>query len=44
MAIDVARLARGYRQSIEILEAMQDPKQRKSTKKPSYGRVPVSVR
>ncbi|HSM90083.1 MAG TPA: GAF domain-containing protein [Desulfobacterales bacterium] len=44
MAIDVARLSRGYKHSIEILKAMRDPKQRKSTKRTPYEGVPVSVR
>ena len=44
MAIDVARLSRGYKHSIEILKSMQDPKQRKSTKRTPYEGVPVSVR
>ncbi len=44
MAIDMARLSGGYKQSIEILKSMRDPKQRKSTKRTPYEGVPVSVR
>jgi GAF domain-containing protein len=43
MAIDMARLSRGYKHSIEILKSMRDPKQRKSTKRTPYEGVPVSV-
>jgi GAF domain-containing protein len=44
MALDMARLAKGYKSSIEILKTMRDPKQRKSTKRTPYEGVPVSVR
>jgi GAF domain-containing protein len=44
MAIDMARLSRGYKHSIEILKSMRDPKQRKSTKRTPYEGVPVTVR
>jgi GAF domain-containing protein len=44
MALDMARLAKGYKSSIEILKTMQDPKQRRSTKRTPYEGVPVSVR
>ena len=44
MALDIARLAKGYKSSIEILKTMQDPKQRRSTKRTPYEGVPVSVR
>ncbi|MCU0561809.1 MAG: GAF domain-containing protein [Desulfobacterales bacterium] len=44
MALDMARLAKGYKSSIEILKTMRDPKQRRSTKRTPYEGVPVSVR
>jgi signal transduction protein with GAF and PtsI domain len=44
MAIDMARLSRGYKHSIEILKSMRDPRQLKSTKRTPYEGVPVSVR
>ncbi|MCU0539466.1 MAG: GAF domain-containing protein [Desulfobacterales bacterium] len=44
MALDMARLAKGYKSSIEVLKTMRDPKQRKSTKRTPYEGVPVSVR
>jgi GAF domain-containing protein len=43
MALDMARLSRGYKSSIEILKSMRDPKQLKSTKRTPYEGVPVSV-
>ncbi len=43
MALDMARLSKGYKSSIEILKTMRDPKQFKSTKKTPYEGVPVSV-
>jgi GAF domain-containing protein len=43
MALDMARLSRGYKHSIEILKSMRDPKQLKSTKRTPYEGVPVSV-
>jgi GAF domain-containing protein len=44
MALDMARLAKGYKSSIEILKTMRDPKQRRSTKRTPYEGVPLSVR
>jgi len=43
MALDMARLSKGYKSSIEILKSMRDPKQLKSTKRTPYEGVPVSV-
>jgi len=43
MALDMARLSRGYKHSIEILKSMRDPKQLKSAKRTPYEGVPVSV-
>lgn len=43
MALDIARLSRGYRHSIEILKSMQEPRQRRSTRRTPYEGVPVSV-
>jgi len=43
MALDMARLSKGYKSSIEILKTMRDPKQLKSTKRTPYEGVPVSV-
>jgi hypothetical protein len=36
MALDMDRLSRGYKSSIEILKSMRDPKQLKSTKRTPY--------
>jgi hypothetical protein len=44
MAIDIARLSRGYKHSIEILKSMRDPRQKKSTRRTPYEGVPLSVR
>jgi signal transduction protein with GAF and PtsI domain len=44
MSLDMARLAKGYKSSIEVLKTMRDPKQRKSTRRTPYEGVPVSVR
>ncbi|MFO7709684.1 MAG: GAF domain-containing protein [Desulfobacterales bacterium] len=44
MALAMARLAKGYKSSIEILKTMRDPKHRRSTKRTPYEGVPVSVR
>jgi GAF domain-containing protein len=43
MALDMARLSRGYKSSIEILKTMRDPKQIKSIKRTPYVEVPVDV-
>jgi GAF domain-containing protein len=43
MALDIARLSRGYRHSIEILKSMREPRQRRSTRRTPYEGVPVSV-
>ena len=43
MALDMARLSKGDKSSIEILKSMRDPKQLKSTKRTPYEGVPVSV-
>jgi GAF domain-containing protein len=43
MAIDIARLSRGYKHSIEILKSMRDPRQRKSAKRTPYEGVPKYV-
>ena len=43
MALDMARLSKGYKSSIEILKTMRDPKQIKSIKRTPYVEVPVDV-
>ena len=43
MALDMARLSKGDKSSIEILKSMRDPKQLKSTKRTPYEGVPVNV-
>lgn len=43
MSIDMCRLLRGYKNSIEVLKEMRDPKTIKSTKWTPYEGVPVSV-
>jgi GAF domain-containing protein len=43
MAIDMARLYKGMKDSIEILKTMRDPKTIKSRKRTPYEGVPVSV-
>ncbi len=43
LALDIARLSKGYKSSIEILKSMRDPKQLKSTKRTPHEGVPVSV-
>jgi GAF domain-containing protein len=43
MAIDIARLYKGMKDSIEILKTMRDPKTIKSRKRTPYEGVPVSV-
>ena len=43
MALDMARLSRGYKSSIEILKTMRDPKQIKSIKRTPYVEIPVDV-
>jgi GAF domain-containing protein len=42
LALDIARLSKGYKASIEILKSMRDPKQLKSTRRTPYEGVPVS--
>jgi GAF domain-containing protein len=43
MAIDMARLYKGYKSSIEILKSMRDPKTLPSKRRTPYEGVPVSV-
>lgn len=43
MALDMARLSRGYKSSIDILKTMRDPKQIKSIKRTPYVEIPVDV-
>jgi signal transduction protein with GAF and PtsI domain len=43
MALDMARLAKGYKSSIEILKTMRDPRQIKSSRRTPFEGVPVSV-
>lgn len=43
LALDIARLSKGYKSSIEILKSMRDPKQLKSAKRTPHEGVPVSV-
>jgi len=43
MAIDMARLYKGMKDSIEILKTMRDPKTIRSRKRTPYEGVPVSV-
>jgi hypothetical protein len=43
MAIDMARLYKGMKDSIEILRTMRDPKTLKSRKRTPHEGVPVSV-
>ncbi|HMA66428.1 MAG TPA: GAF domain-containing protein, partial [Desulfosalsimonadaceae bacterium] len=42
MAIDMGRLYKGMKESIEILKTMRDPRTRKSTKRTPYEGVPRS--
>jgi len=42
MAIDMARLYKGLKDSIEILKTMRDPKTLKSKKRTPYEGVPKS--
>lgn len=43
LALDIARLSKGYKSSIEVLKSMRDPKQLKSKKRTPHEGVPVSV-
>ena len=43
MAIDMCRLNRGLKSSIEILKTMRDPRELKSKRRTPYESVPVSV-
>jgi len=43
MAIDMCRLNRGLKSSIEILKTMRDPREFKSKKRTPYEGVPTSV-
>jgi len=43
MALDMARLSKGYKSSIEILKSTRDPKRFKSAKRTPQEGVPVSV-
>jgi GAF domain-containing protein len=43
MSIDICRVLKGYKNSIEILKEMRDPKTRKSGKWTPYESVPKSV-
>jgi hypothetical protein len=43
MAIDMCRLNRGLKSSIEILKTMRDPRELKSKRRTPYEGVPVSV-
>ncbi len=43
MSIDMCRLTKGYKTSIEILKEMRDPKSRKSDKWTPFEGVPTSV-
>jgi len=43
MAIEMCRMNKGLKNSIEILKAMRDPKELKSSRRTPYEGVPVSV-
>jgi len=43
MALDIARLSKGYKSSIEILKTMRNPKQLKSIKRTPYEEVSEGV-
>ena len=43
MALEICRLHKGYKTSIEILKSMRDPKEIKSKSWTPYEGVPVSV-
>jgi hypothetical protein len=42
MAIELCRINRGYKESIEILKSLRDPRTRKDTKRTPYEGVPKS--
>lgn len=43
MALEKARLCKGFKDSIEVLKELRDPKTRKQTRRTPYEGVPVSV-
>ena len=43
MAIEMTRLYKGFKESIEVLKRLRDPKTRKSKRRTPYEGVPVSV-